>query len=82
MKATASSITPSGVLHARVGMHRLYARKPARAKKVPAVEKRRPVPRDNQGNWLYDRKRQITSKKIEANREMLSMKKKWQAKQS
>ncbi len=59
-----------------------YARKPARAKKVPAVEKRRPVPRDNQGNWLYDRKRQITSKKIEPNREMLSMKKKWQAKQS
>ena len=58
-----------------------YAQKPARARKVPSVEKRKHVLRDNQGGWLYNRKNQTTSGTISPNREMLAMKKRWQAKQ-
>ncbi len=57
-----------------------YADKPCRAKKVPAVAKRMPVLRDIQGNWIYDKKNQITSRKIKLNKEMLAMKKKWKIK--
>ena len=57
-----------------------YADKPCRAKKVPAVAKRMPVMRDIQGNWQYDKKNQITSRKIKPNKEMLAMKKKWKNK--
>ncbi|MFH1613860.1 MAG: glycoside hydrolase family 172 protein [Planctomycetota bacterium] len=57
-----------------------YADKPGRAVKVPPVEKRMPVLQDNTGNWLYDKKNQITSKKIKPNREMLKMKAKWSRK--
>ena len=57
-----------------------YADKPCRAKKVPVVAKRMPVLRDIQGNWLYDKKNQITSRTIKPNKEMLAMKKKWKNK--
>ena len=54
-----------------------YAGKPTRAKTPPSVAKRMPILRDNQGNWLYDKSNQITSKNIKPNAEMLRMKKRW-----
>jgi hypothetical protein len=54
-----------------------YADRPVAVKTPPPVAKRMPVLRDNQGQWLYDRKNQITSRRIKPNREMLAMKKKW-----
>ncbi|MGY8826868.1 MAG: glycoside hydrolase family 172 protein [Candidatus Latescibacterota bacterium] len=54
-----------------------YADKPRRAVKPPAVAKRMPVLRDNQGNWLYDGKNQTTSHKVKVNAEMKRMKAKW-----
>jgi len=54
-----------------------YAEKPCRAAKAPPVAKRMPVLRDNQGNWLFDKKNQTTSRKIRPNKEMLRMKAKW-----
>ena len=54
-----------------------YATEPARAAKVPGVARRMPVLRDNQGNWLYSRKNQVTSRKIDPNREMRTNKAKW-----
>lgn len=58
-----------------------YADKPCAAIAVPPVEKRMPVLRDNKGNWLYDKRNQITSRVIEPNEEMLEMKRKWREKQ-
>ena len=58
-----------------------YAAKAGRAAKPPSVAKRMPVLRDNQGNWLYDRKNQCPGKAIEPNAEMAKMKKGWQRKQ-
>jgi len=54
-----------------------YADRPCRAAKVPPVAKRMPILRDNQGNWLQERRSQITSRAIKPNREMLAMKRKW-----
>ena len=57
-----------------------YAAEPAAAVAVPSVEKRMPVLRANQGNWLYDEKNQITSRKIEPDKltdEMKAMKARW-----
>ena len=51
-----------------------YAAEPCRAADVPTVEKRTPVLRDNQGNWLYDERNQITSKRIGLTDEMKAMK--------
>jgi hypothetical protein len=59
-----------------------YAAEPTAACRVPAVDKRRPVLRDNKENWLCDEKNQITSKVIEPNDEMLAMKKQWREKHS
>jgi len=39
-----------------------YAAKPTRVKNVPPLAKRMPVLRDNQGNWLYDKKNQCPGK--------------------
>lgn len=58
-----------------------YAEKPAGACTVPPVAKRMSVLRDNRGNWLYDKKNQNTTRKVEPNREMVSMKKKWAGRQ-
>ena len=54
-----------------------YAEKPTRVAKVPPVAKRMPVLQDSQGNWLYDKRNQTTSREIKPNREMLAMKKRW-----
>lgn len=54
-----------------------YAAEPARAAKVPPVHKRLPVLRDIQGQWVHDKKQQVTSRVITPNKEMLAMKKKW-----
>ncbi len=57
-----------------------YADQPNRATKVPSLAKRLPVARDNQNNWLHNRKSQIPSRVIKPNKEMLAKKKKWQKK--
>jgi len=54
-----------------------YAEKPARAAKVPAVAKRMPILRDNQGRWLYDKSNQVTSEQVKLTREMQAMKRSW-----
>lgn len=59
-----------------------YADRPYAAVAVPPVEKRMPVLRDNQGNWLYDPSNQITSRIISPNQEMQHMKKQWKEKQA
>jgi len=41
------------------------------------VEKRLPVLRDNQGNWLYDKKNQCPGKAIRLNPKMKKMKFEW-----
>jgi len=51
-----------------------YADRPCRAKTPPPVAKRMPVLRDNQDNWLYEKRSQVTSRVIRPNREMLAMK--------
>ena len=59
-----------------------YAAKPTRVAAPPPVAKRMPVLRDNQGNWIYDKKNQCPGKKIKPNAEMLRMKKLWAKKQA
>ena len=54
-----------------------YADKPGRAKKVPAVNKRLPILRDEKQNWAYDKKRQTTSRIVKPNKEMLRLKAEW-----
>ena len=54
-----------------------YLDKPTRVAKPPSVSKRMPVLRDNQGNWLYDRKNQTAGKPIAKNAEMRRFKAKW-----
>ncbi len=58
-----------------------YAATPTRVAKPPAVAKRLPVLRDNQGNWLYDRKNQIIPQKIKLTGEMKQLKARWAKKQ-
>ena len=59
-----------------------YAREPVGAAAPPPLQQRLPVLRDNQGNFLHDESRQITSQQIEPNEEMLEMKRKWREQQS
>ena len=54
-----------------------YAEKPTRVARPPAVAKRMPVLRDNQGNWLYDKKNQCPGKPVKINAEMKKMKANW-----
>jgi len=55
-----------------------YAAEPAPVKAPPPVAKRMPVLRDyTTGQWLPDKKGQVTSRVIKPNKEMLAMKKKW-----
>ena len=54
-----------------------YAAKPARVARPPAVAKRMPVLRDNQGHWLYDKKNQCPGKPVTPNAEMKKMKAGW-----
>lgn len=57
-----------------------YAERPTRVRNVPSVAKRLPVPRDNQGRWLRDKRNQTTSRTIQPNAEMRAMKKQWKTK--
>ncbi|MDY7010759.1 MAG: glycoside hydrolase family 172 protein [Planctomycetota bacterium] len=59
-----------------------YAARPTRIVKPPLVARRMPVLRDNQGNWLYDKKNQITPVLISPNAEMRRMKAQWKKKHS
>jgi hypothetical protein len=59
-----------------------YAEKPSRAVAPPTAAKRMPVLRDNQGNWLYDKSNQVTSRKVRVTPEMRAMKTKWSKKRS
>jgi hypothetical protein len=54
-----------------------YAERPTRAAHPPAVAKRLPVLRDNQGRWLYDKRNQIPGPRVPLNAEMKRMKQKW-----
>ena len=59
-----------------------YAEKPTRVRSPPPLEKRLPVLRDKiDHKWITDEERQVTTKTIEPNEEMLAMKKQWKAKQ-
>jgi len=57
-----------------------YASRPAGAARVPAVTKRLPVFRSNSGEWLPEKRKQVTSRLIKPNKEMLAMKAKWRKK--
>ncbi len=50
-----------------------YAERPSAARAVPPVARRLPVLRDNRGGWLYDRRNQVTSRRLKANPEMRAM---------
>ena len=54
-----------------------YAERPTTVATPPPVRKRMPVLRDNQGNWLYDKKNQCAGKTITPNAEMKKMKAQW-----
>lgn len=59
-----------------------YAEKPTRVRNPRPVEKRLPVLRDKINHkWIAYEKRQVTTKRIEPNQEMLQMKKQWKDKQ-
>lgn len=57
-----------------------YAAEPTAIQPVPPVEKRLPVLKDEQGEWILDPRSQITSKEVELNAEMKAMKAQWAAK--
>ncbi len=59
-----------------------YANKPCGVIAPPPVVKRLSILRDNQGCWLYDKKRQCPGKKITPNTEMKRMKTRWAKKQN
>jgi hypothetical protein len=59
-----------------------YAEKPTRVRPPPSLEKRLPVLRDRINHkWITSEERQTTTRNIEPNEEMLSMKNQWKAKQ-
>ncbi|MBN97938.1 MAG: hypothetical protein CME16_01640 [Gemmatimonadetes bacterium] len=59
-----------------------YAAKPGKVAKPPSVTRRLPVLRDEQDNWIFDKKRQTTSRTIKPNREMRASKKRWKKNKS
>jgi len=55
-----------------------YAEKPSHVQEPPPLEKRLSVMRDEINHkWIHDKERQITTKKIKPDEEMLEMKKRW-----
>ena len=54
-----------------------YSRAPGKPKPPPPVAQRRPVLRDNAGNWLYDKSNQCPGKRIPLTAEMKKMKARW-----
>ncbi len=59
-----------------------YAAAPTGAVKPPDMRKRLPVPRDNQGRWLCDRRNQCPGRGVPLNAEMKRMKAKWASRQA
>ncbi len=57
-----------------------YAERPTKVARPPAVAKRLPILRDNQGNWLYDRRNQCPGKPVRVTPEMRKMKAAWRKK--
>ncbi len=51
-----------------------YADKPCKVAEPPTLEKRMPVRRDNLGNWIYEKKSQITPHMVKPTDEMLQKK--------
>ena len=56
-----------------------YAAAPSAAVAVPALAQRLPVLRDDQGRWLHEPARSVTSCEIPLNDEMRAMKAQWAA---
>lgn len=54
-----------------------YAQKPTRIALPPPAAKRMPVLRNNQGNWLDDKKNQCPGKPVRVNAEMKRLKANW-----
>lgn len=54
-----------------------YAAAPAKAVDPPPCAHRKPVLRDNQGNWLYDDGNRSPQRPVPINEEMAAMKKRW-----
>jgi hypothetical protein len=54
-----------------------YAEKPSVAVKPPSVKKRMPVLRDDQGQWIFDKKNQFPGKPVTLDRERKRMKSEW-----
>jgi hypothetical protein len=54
-----------------------YAAQPTPVVEPPPLAQRLPVPRDNQGNWLYDPRNQVPGKPLELDEEMKQMKARW-----
>lgn len=54
-----------------------YAEKPTKVATPPPAKKRLPVPRDNQGTWLVDKKSNCPGKPVKVTPEMKKMKKQW-----
>ena len=51
-----------------------YAARPTKVLTPPPVAKRMPVLRDNQGNWLYDKRNQCPGRRVRLTAEMKKMK--------
>ncbi|MFC1736908.1 glycoside hydrolase family 172 protein [Candidatus Hydrogenedentota bacterium] len=51
-----------------------YADKPYKVAKPPSVNKRMPVLKDSSGQWIFDKKNQITSRQVKMNKEMRTFK--------
>ena len=56
-----------------------YAAEPAAAVAVPPLPQRLPVLRDNQGRWLHEPARCVTSREVPLNDEMRALKAQWAA---
>jgi len=54
-----------------------YADRPTKVVRPPAVAKRLAVLRDNQGNWLYEPRKQVTPHVVRPNAEMKKLKAQW-----
>ncbi len=54
-----------------------YAARPTKVAAPPPVAKRMPILRDNQGNWLYDKRNQCPGEKVKVTPEMRRMKNRW-----
>jgi len=54
-----------------------YAKEPTKVVDVPSVNKRLPVLKDHQGNWIFDPEKQITPFKVKLTEEMKKMKRQW-----